>query len=72
MIVSREHTLRFSWHEHDGGRVIAYKNDHLGMLIEMKRRAMATMIITQCFKSYNFNAYDEDGETLAYTTVLYE
>ncbi len=42
-MVSREHTLRLS--ENDG-RLIANKNDHLGMLMQRKRRAMATMIIT--------------------------
>ena len=42
-MVSREHTLRLS--DHDGG-VIANENHYLGMLIERKRRAMATMSIT--------------------------
>ena len=48
-MVSREHTLRLSDHD---GKMIANKNDHLVMLILRKRRAMATMIITQCLKSY--------------------
>ena len=68
-MVSREHTLRLSWY--DGG-VIANKNDHLKMLILRKRRAMARMIITQCLKSYDINAYDEDGLTPLYRTVMYE
>ena len=67
-MVSREHTLRFS--DHDGG-VIANRNDHLKMLIERKRRAMATKIITQYLKSYNINAYDEDGWTPLYSSVMY-
>ena len=33
---------------------------------------MATMIITQCLKSYDMNAYDEDGLTPLYRTVMYE
>ena len=68
-MVSREHTLRLSWH--DGG-VIANKNDHLRVLIERKRRAMATMIITQCLKSYDINAYGQDEVTPLYRTVMYE
>ena len=71
-IVSREHTLRLSWYD---GRVIANKNDHLGRLIDKKRRAMATMIITQCLKSYDINAYgqyDLYGWTPLFYTVIYE
>ena len=73
-MVSREHTLRLSDQD---GKVIANKNDHLRKLIDRKRRAMATMIITQCFKSYNINAYNHKGHTpLMYTplfsTVMYE
>ena len=56
-MVSREHTLRLSDHD---GKVIANKNDHLWKLIQKKRRAMATMIITQCLKSYDINAYDQN------------
>ena len=67
-MVSREHTLRLSDHD---GKVIANKNDHLWRLIERKRRAMATMII-QCLKSYDMNAYDEDGRTPLYCTVMCE
>ena len=33
---------------------------------------MATMIITKCLKSYDINAYDEDGWTPLYYTVIYE
>ena len=55
-MVSREHTLSLSDHD---GEVIANKNDHLGMLMQRKRRAMATMIMTQCLKSYDINAYDQ-------------
>ena len=66
-IVSREHTLRLSWYD---GRVIANKNDHRGRLIDKKRRAMATMIITQCLKSYDINAYDKDGWTPLYSSVI--
>ena len=67
-MVSRKHTLRLSDH---GGEVIANKNDHLKMLIKRKRRAMATMIITQCLKSYDINAYDLYGWTPLYFTVIY-
>ena len=68
-IVSREHTLRLSWYD---GRVIANKNDHLRVLIERKRRAMATMIITKCLKSYDINAYDQYGYTPLHHTVMCE
>ena len=68
-MVSREHTLRLS--EYDGG-VIVDKNDHLEMLIERKRKAMATTIITQCFKSYDINAYGQNGWTPLFTTVIYK
>ena len=68
-MVSREHTLRLS---DDDGRVIANKNDHLWMLIERKRRAMARMIITKCFKSYDINAYDQNGWTPLYSTIYEE
>ncbi len=68
-MVSREHTLSLS--EHDG-RVIANKNDHLGMLMKRKRRAMATMIMTQCLKSYDINAYNQDGCTPLYFTAFFE
>ena len=67
-MVSREHTLRLSWHD---GEVID-KNDHLWRLIDKKRRAMATMIITQCLKSYDINAYDQYGYTPLHHTVMYE
>ena len=67
-IVSREHTLRLSWYD---GRVIANKNSHLGRLILRKRRAMATMIITQCLKSYDINAYDQNRWTPLHITVMY-
>ena len=33
---------------------------------------MTTMIITQCLKSYDMNAYDEDGRTPLYCTVMCE
>ena len=68
-MASREHTLRLSDHD---GEVIANKNDHLRMLIDRKRRAMARMIITQCLKSSDINAYDEDGWTPLYCTVMCE
>ena len=68
-MVSREHTLRLSG---DGGGVIANKNHHLWMLIERKRRAMATMIITKCFKSYDINAYGQHGWTPLKATVVFE
>ena len=68
-MVSREHTLRLSDHD---GEVIANKNDHLKMLIKRKRRAMAIMIITQCLKSYDINAYDQYGDTPLYRTVMCE
>ena len=68
-MVSREHTLRLSKHD---GRVIANKNDHLSLLIDRKRRAMATMIITQCLKSYEINAYDQNGHTPLHITVMCE
>ena len=68
-MVSREHTLRLSWHD---GVVIANKNNHLRMLILRKRRAMATMIITQCLKSYDINAYDQDRDTPLHSIVIYE
>ena len=65
-IVSREHTLRLS--EHDGG-VVANKNDHLRMLILGKRRAMATMIITQCLKSYDINAHSSGAHGSGFTPL---
>ena len=68
-MVSREHTLRLSDHD---GKMIANKNDHLWRLILRKRRAMATMIITQCLKSYDINAYDPYGWTPLYRTVMCE
>ena len=33
---------------------------------------MARMIITQCLKSYDINAYDKDGWTPLHRTVIYE
>ena len=73
-MVSREHTLRLSDHD---GEVIADKNDHLHVLIQGKRRAMVRKIISNCFKSYDINAYNHKGHTpLMYTplysTVMYE
>ena len=68
-MVSREHTLRLSDHD---GEVIANKNDHLVMLILRKRRAMATMIITQCLKSYDINVYGQVGDIPLHFTVIYE
>jgi ankyrin repeat protein len=67
-MVSREHTLRLSDHD---GKMIANKNDHLWRLILRKRRAMATMIITQCLKSYDINAYDQNRWTPLHITVMY-
>ena len=67
-MVSRKHTLRLSDHD---GEVIANKNDHLRMLIDRKRRAMATMIITQCLKSYDINVYGWSGDTLLCFIVRY-
>ncbi len=64
----QEHTLRLS---HDDGEVISNKNDHLGELISRKRKTMAGMIITQCFKSYDINAYDQYGRTLFYCIAAF-
>ena len=51
-IIAREFTLKLP----DGGKY-SDKNDHLPGLISRKRRAMARLIITRCFKSYNINAH---------------
>ena len=55
-----------SWYD---GVVILNKNDHLKMLIERKRRAMATRS-SQCLKSYNISAYDV-WNTPLYRTVMW-
>ena len=50
-IIAREFTLKLP----DGGGY-SDKNRHLPVLISRKRRAMARLIITRCFKSYDINA----------------
>ena len=50
-IIAREFTLKLP----DGGDY-SDKNRHLPELISRKRRAMARLIITRCFKSYDINA----------------
>ena len=51
-VIAREFTLKLP----DGGDY-SDKNGHLPGLISRKRRAMARMIITRCFKSYDINAH---------------
>ena len=50
-IIAREYTLKLP------NGVYSSKNRHLPMLIQRKRRAMARLIITRCFKSYDINAH---------------
>ena len=59
-IIAREFTLKLP----DGGKY-SDKNDHLPGLISRKRRAMARLIITRCFKSYDdINACDSGSTPL--------
>ena len=47
------------------GDVYSAKNRHLFGLIDRKRRAMARLIITRCFKSYDTNAHGSGFAPLA-------
>ena len=62
-IIAREFTLKLP----DGGGY-SDKNRHLPVLISRKRRAMARLIITRCFKSYDINACDS-GSGVRYSPL---
>ena len=64
-IIAREYTLKLP------NSVFLSKNRHLPMLIQRKRRAMARLIITRCFKSYDINAHGSDGYTPLAAAAIY-
>ena len=59
-IIAREFTLKLP-----DGPYYSAKNHGLPKLISRKRRAMARLIITRCFKSYDINAYGSGFTPLA-------